>query len=42
METLLDIRGLHVNYGGIQALHNVNMSVRAGEVVLFPHLRQTE
>jgi branched-chain amino acid transport system ATP-binding protein len=33
METLLDIRGLHVNYGGIQALHNVNMSVRAGEVV---------
>jgi branched-chain amino acid transport system ATP-binding protein len=33
MESLLDIRGLHVNYGGIQALHAVNLIVRAGEVV---------
>ena len=33
MEPLLDIRGLHVNYGGIQALRDVNLVVRAGEVV---------
>jgi branched-chain amino acid transport system ATP-binding protein len=33
MEPLLDIQGLHVNYGGIQALQAVNMIVRAGEIV---------
>ncbi len=33
MEPLLDIQGLHVNYGGIQALQNVNMVVHAGEIV---------
>src|SRR5690242_3466162 len=33
MEALLDIRGLSVNYGGIQALYAVNLIVRAGEVV---------
>ena len=33
MEPLLDIRGLHVNYGGIQALQDVNMVVHAGEIV---------
>src|SRR5690348_11828265 len=33
MEALLDIRGLNVNYGGIQALQAVDLSVRAGEIV---------
>src|SRR5881628_3851000 len=33
MEPLLNIRGLHVNYGGIQALQDVNMVVHAGEIV---------
>ena len=33
METLLEIRGLRVNYGGIQALQTIDMVVRAGEVV---------
>ncbi|HEU5098537.1 MAG TPA: ABC transporter ATP-binding protein [Roseiflexaceae bacterium] len=30
---MLDIRGLHVNYGGIQALQDINLAVRAGEIV---------
>jgi branched-chain amino acid transport system ATP-binding protein len=33
MSILLDIRGLHVNYGGIQALQDINLVVRAGEIV---------
>src|SRR2546421_6065178 len=33
MADLLDIRGLHVNYGGIRALQDINMIVRAGEIV---------
>src|SRR3954447_25203750 len=33
MADLLDIRGLHVNYGGIRALKDINMVVRAGEIV---------
>jgi branched-chain amino acid transport system ATP-binding protein len=33
METLLDIRGLRVNYGGIQALQAIDIVVRAGEIV---------
>jgi len=33
MEPLLDIRGLRVNYGGIQALQAIDIVVRAGEVV---------
>jgi branched-chain amino acid transport system ATP-binding protein len=33
METLLEIRGLRVNYGGIQALQAIDIVVRAGEVV---------
>ena len=33
MQPLLDIRGLHVNYGAIQALQDVNMVVHAGEIV---------
>ncbi|MEO7913457.1 MAG: ABC transporter ATP-binding protein [Roseiflexaceae bacterium] len=33
METLLEIRGLSVNYGGIQALQAIDMVVRAGEIV---------
>ncbi|MBD2183008.1 ABC transporter ATP-binding protein [Planktothrix sp. FACHB-1355] len=31
--TLLEIRELYVNYGGIQALQNINLTVNAGEVV---------
>lgn len=31
--TLLEIRELYVNYGGIQALENINLTVNAGEVV---------
>ena len=30
---LLDIKDLSVNYGGIQALQNINLTVNAGEVV---------
>ena len=30
---LLDVKGLFVNYGGIQALQNVNLTVNLGEVV---------
>jgi branched-chain amino acid transport system ATP-binding protein len=30
---LLDVQGLFVNYGGIQALQNVNLTVNLGEVV---------
>ncbi len=30
---LLEIRGLYVNYGGIEALQNVNLVVHAGEVI---------
>jgi branched-chain amino acid transport system ATP-binding protein len=30
---LLEISGLHVNYGGIQALEDINLVVRAGEIV---------
>lgn len=30
---LLEVRGLYVNYGGIQALKNVDLTVNAGEVV---------
>ncbi len=30
---LLEIRELYVNYGGIQALQNINLTVNAGEVV---------
>jgi branched-chain amino acid transport system ATP-binding protein len=33
MEHLLDIRGLRVNYGGIQALQAIDLVVRAGEIV---------
>jgi branched-chain amino acid transport system ATP-binding protein len=33
METLLEIRGLRVNYGGIQALQAVDIVVRGGEIV---------
>ena len=33
MEPLLDIRGLHVNYGGIQALQDINLHVGTGEIV---------
>jgi branched-chain amino acid transport system ATP-binding protein len=33
MQPLLDIRGLHVNYGAIQALQDVNMVIHAGEIV---------
>ena len=33
MTTLLEISGLSVAYGGIQALHGVDLTVRAGEVV---------
>jgi branched-chain amino acid transport system ATP-binding protein len=33
MEPLLDIRGLRVNYGGIQALQAIDLVVQAGEVV---------
>lgn len=30
---LLEVRGLSVNYGGIQALQNIDLAVKAGEVV---------
>lgn len=30
---LLDVKGLFVNYGGIQALQNINLTVNMGEVV---------
>ena len=30
---LLEVRGLSVNYGGIQALKNVDFTVNTGEVV---------
>lgn len=30
---LLEVKGLYVNYGGIQALQNINLSVNPGEVV---------
>jgi branched-chain amino acid transport system ATP-binding protein len=33
MSTLLEIRGMHVNYGGIQALQDINIVIRKGEVV---------
>ncbi len=33
MKPLLEITGLHVNYGGIEALQDVNLVVGAGEVV---------
>jgi len=33
MKTLLEISGLHVNYGGIQALQDINMAIYPGEVV---------
>jgi branched-chain amino acid transport system ATP-binding protein len=33
MNPLLDIRGLRVNYGGIQALQAIDLAVHAGEVV---------
>jgi len=33
MEPLLEIRGLRVNYGGIQALQAIDIVVRTGEVV---------
>jgi branched-chain amino acid transport system ATP-binding protein len=33
MKTLLEISGLYVNYGGIQALQDVNIAVGEGEVV---------
>jgi branched-chain amino acid transport system ATP-binding protein len=33
MSTLLEIRGMHVNYGGIQALQDINIVIGKGEVV---------
>jgi branched-chain amino acid transport system ATP-binding protein len=33
MNQLLEINSLYVNYGGIQALQNINLIVNAGEVV---------
>nr|MDQ2997145.1 ATP-binding cassette domain-containing protein [Chloroflexota bacterium] len=33
MESLLEIRGLRVNYGGIQALQAIDIVVHAGEIV---------
>ncbi len=33
MSQLLEVRGIYVNYGGIQALEDVNIVVNAGEVV---------
>ncbi|MEP7188478.1 MAG: ATP-binding cassette domain-containing protein, partial [Roseiflexaceae bacterium] len=33
MEQLLNIRGLRVNYGGIQALQAIDIVVHAGEIV---------
>ena len=30
---LLEVKELSVNYGGIQALQNVNLTVKTGEVV---------
>jgi branched-chain amino acid transport system ATP-binding protein len=33
MSTLLEISGLHVNYGGIRALQDINLVVNAGEIV---------
>ncbi len=33
MEALLNIQGLHVNYGGIQALQDINIVVHVGEIV---------
>jgi branched-chain amino acid transport system ATP-binding protein len=33
MSILLDIRALHVNYGGIQALQDINLVVHTGEIV---------
>lgn len=33
METLLDIQKLSVNYGGIQALQAIDLTINAGEVV---------
>ena len=35
MNQLLEINSLYVNYGGIQALQNINLIVNAGEVVTF-------
>jgi branched-chain amino acid transport system ATP-binding protein len=32
-EALLEISGLHVNYGGIQALQDIDMAIYPGEVV---------
>lgn len=31
--TLLELKGLYVNYGGIQALKDINLVVKSGEVV---------
>jgi branched-chain amino acid transport system ATP-binding protein len=33
MSILLDIRNLHVSYGGIHALQDINLAVHAGEIV---------
>ncbi|HIB83451.1 MAG TPA: ATP-binding cassette domain-containing protein, partial [Chromatiaceae bacterium] len=33
METLLDIRALHVGYGAIKVLHDVSLSIGKGEIV---------
>ncbi len=33
MENLLEIRNLSVNYGAIQALQNINLEVKTGEIV---------
>ncbi len=30
---MLEVRGLHVSYGGIRALHGVSLEVRSGEIV---------
>jgi ABC-type branched-chain amino acid transport systems, ATPase component len=30
---LLELKNLSVNYGGIQALQNINLTINAGEVV---------
>lgn len=32
-EVLLDVRGLHVHYGGIQAVKGIDLEVRSGELV---------
>jgi branched-chain amino acid transport system ATP-binding protein len=31
--TILELKNLHVNYGGIQALQNINLNIQKGEVV---------